>query len=112
MELKQAEERIAYLRQVIERNNRLYYEQDAPELEDYEYDALTKELKALEAEGMLGQVVLSMDLTRKSHLAYKGGIGYSYLIETFLPMLKEAGIAEESIQKMLVDNPKRILYGE
>ena len=67
-------------------------------------------LKALEAEGML--VVLSMDLTRKSHLAYKGGIGYSYLIETFLPMLKEAGIAEESIQKMLVDNPKRILYGE
>ena len=69
-------------------------------------------LKALEAEGMLGQVVLSMDLTRKSHLAYKGGIGYSYLIETFLPMLKEAGIAEESIQKMLVDNPKRILYGE
>ena len=69
-------------------------------------------LKALEAEGMLGQVVLSMDLTRKSHLAYKGGIGYSYLIETFLPMHKEAGIAEESIQKMLVDNPKRILYGE
>lgn len=50
MELKQAEERIAYLRQVIERNNRLYYEQDAPELEDYEYDALTRELKALEAE--------------------------------------------------------------
>ena len=50
MELEQAKERVAYLRQVIERNNRLYYEQDAPELEDYEYDALTRELKALEAE--------------------------------------------------------------
>ena len=50
MELEQAKERIASLRQVIERNNRLYYEQDAPELEDYEYDALTRELKALEAE--------------------------------------------------------------
>ena len=50
MELEQAKERVAYLRQVIERNNRLYYEQDAPELEDYEYDALTRELKALEAQ--------------------------------------------------------------
>ena len=50
VELEQAKERAAYLRQVIERNNRLYYEQDAPELEDYEYDALTRELTALEAE--------------------------------------------------------------
>ena len=50
VELEQAKERVAYLRQVIERNNRLYYEQDAPELEDYQYDALTRELKALEAE--------------------------------------------------------------
>ena len=50
MELEQAKARVAALRQVIERNNRLYYEQDAPELEDYEYDALTRELKALEAE--------------------------------------------------------------
>ncbi len=68
-------------------------------------------LQELEAEGMLGQVVLSLDLTRKSHLTYKGGIGYAYLIETFLPMLREAGISEKSIRKMLVDNPKRILCG-
>ena len=32
-------------------------------------------LLALEAEGRLDQVVLSEDLTRKSHLKYKGGIG-------------------------------------
>lgn len=34
--------------QVIERNNRLYYDQDAPELEDYEYDALMRRLKEME----------------------------------------------------------------
>ena len=50
MELEQARKRAEELRVVIERNNRLYYDQDAPELEDFEYDALTRELKALEAE--------------------------------------------------------------
>ena len=50
MELEQAQKRVEELRAVIERNNRLYYDQDAPELEDFEYDALTRELKALEAQ--------------------------------------------------------------
>ena len=50
MELEQARKRVEELRQVIEYNNRLYYDQDAPELEDFEYDALTRELKALEAQ--------------------------------------------------------------
>ena len=66
-------------------------------------------LLALEAEGRLDQVVLSEDLTRKSHLKYKGGIGYCYLFETFLPMLKAAGLKQESLDKMLIHNPARIL---
>ena len=39
-----ARQRIEALSREIERNNRLYYDQDAPELEDYEYDALNREL--------------------------------------------------------------------
>lgn len=66
-------------------------------------------LLALEEEGRLDQVVLSEDLTRKSHLKSRGGIGYCYLFETFLPMLRKAGLKEESIDKMLIDNPARIL---
>ena len=66
-------------------------------------------LLALEAEGRLDQVVLSEDLTRKSHLKYKGGIGYCYLFETFIPMLKAAGLKQESLDKMLIHNPARIL---
>ena len=50
MELEQARKRVAELREVIERNTRLYYMDNAPELEDFEYDALTRELKALEAQ--------------------------------------------------------------
>ena len=37
MELEQARKRAEELRVIIEKNNRLYYDQDAPELEDFEY---------------------------------------------------------------------------
>lgn len=49
MTQQQAAARAQELRAAIEYNNRLYYEKDAPELEDYQYDALTRELKELEA---------------------------------------------------------------
>ena len=44
VELEQAKKRVEELRAVIEKNNRLYYDQDAPELEDFEYDAQYPEL--------------------------------------------------------------------
>lgn len=66
-------------------------------------------LKVLCDEGFANQIVLSLDLTRKSHLKYKGGIGYAYLVDTFLPMLREVGVSENNIEKMLVQNPDRIL---
>lgn len=50
MEFTLAQARVQELRDQIAQNNRLYYENDAPALEDYEYDALTRELRALEAE--------------------------------------------------------------
>ena len=42
--------RIEALRSEIERHNRLYYQEDAPEISDAEYDRLFQELKRLEAE--------------------------------------------------------------
>lgn len=41
---------IISLRRELERHNRLYYVEDAPEISDYEYDMLMQRLKALEAE--------------------------------------------------------------
>jgi DNA ligase (NAD+) len=43
------ETKIKRLRQTLERHNRLYYVEDAPEISDAEYDALFRELQALEA---------------------------------------------------------------
>ena len=37
---------------------------------------------------------------------HKGGNGYVYLLETFLPRLREAGLPESAIRAMTVDNPR------
>lgn len=69
-------------------------------------------LKRIAKEGYLDQVVLSMDITRKSHLKKWGGPGYAYLFETFLPMLLEYGLSETQIEQLMIDNPNRILKQE
>ena len=66
-------------------------------------------LRRIASENRLSQVVLSMDITRKSHLKSHGGIGYSYLFTDFLPLLRESGMTQEQIDTLLIHNPKRIL---
>lgn len=58
--------------------------------------------------GYAGQIVLSMDITRKSHFKANGGPGYAYLLDTFIPMLRRAGAGEEDLAAMLCTNPMRI----
>lgn len=66
-------------------------------------------IKTLCNEGWSEKLLMSVDLTRRSHLKINGGIGYAYLIETFVPMLREAAVKERDLEKILVENPKRIL---
>jgi phosphotriesterase-related protein len=68
-------------------------------------------LLALSQRGLLGQVMLSMDITRRSHLATNGGPGFSYLIDIFVPMLLQAGIHQQEIDLMLRDNPNTFFRG-
>ena len=44
------QEEIKALRETIDRHGKLYYEEDAPVISDYEYDALTRRLRELEAQ--------------------------------------------------------------
>lgn len=48
MDFAKAKERIKELREIIEYNNKKYYDEDAPEISDFEYDMLNNELKNLE----------------------------------------------------------------
>ena len=84
----------------------VYVEFDTVGKENYMPDATRLEmLKAIEEAGYTDKIFLSMDITRRSHLEYKGGLGYSFLLDSFIPLLREGGISEEFIHKMLVDNP-------
>ncbi len=37
---------------------------------------------------------------------------YTYLIEEFIPMLREAGVSQSDIDTMTMENPRRYFAGE
>lgn len=77
---------------------------------NYQPDELRVDmLKTLCEGGYSHKILLSLDITRKSNMKHQGGIGYAYLVDTFLPRLREAGISEMHIQNMTQDNIIRIL---
>ena len=59
--------------------------------------------------GHADRVLLSQDVCHNSQLKPYGGNGYVYLQETFLPRLRGAGVPEATIQRLTVDNPRRVL---
>ena len=88
----------------------VYVEFDTIGKENYQPDLLRIEmLKEIEKRGYQDKVFLSMDITRKSNLSYQGGIGYSYLLDTFVPMALENGFSQTFIDRMLRINPKKFM---
>jgi phosphotriesterase-related protein len=69
-------------------------------------------LSAICARGCADRVMLSMDITRKSHLKANGGLGYAYLLESFVPYLLANGISQADIDKMLIHNPAAFFAGQ
>lgn len=88
----------------------VYVEFDTIGKENYQPDLLRVEmLKEIEKRGYTDKVFLSMDITRKSNLEYMGGMGYSYLLDTFVPMALENGVSQSFIKKMLEQNPHEFM---
>ena len=59
--------------------------------------------------GLEDHVLLSADFAAEQELKANGGAGYSSVVTVFAPKLRFAGVPEETIQKILVDNPRRFL---
>ncbi|MDQ0858045.1 phosphotriesterase [Bacillus sp. V2I10] len=57
--------------------------------------------------GFENQLLLSSDLTRKSHLKSLGGQGYDIVLRSFIPALKSHGVSGSIINKLLVTNPQK-----
>ncbi|HHW4413704.1 phosphotriesterase-related protein [Citrobacter freundii] len=64
-------------------------------------------LHALRDRRLLNRVMLSMDITRRSHLKANGGNGYDYLLTTFIPQLRQSGFDQADVDTMLRDNPSQ-----
>ena len=59
--------------------------------------------------GFRDQILLSQDVGQVHELRSRGGRGYTYMIEQFLPALRESGVDEDTIHTITVENPRRWL---
>jgi predicted metal-dependent phosphotriesterase family hydrolase len=79
--------------------------------ENYKSDSDTIEfIQRLIEAGYGDRLCLSGDLARRSYLtSYGGGPGFTYILWRFLPWLRQVGIGEDAIRRLVVDNPARFL---
>ena len=55
------------------------------------------------------RVLLSQDVCHNSQLRRYEGNGYTYLQTTFLPRLLERGVSQAEIDRLTIENPRRVL---
>lgn len=68
-------------------------------------------LKLVEA-GYEDHLVLSNDVSRHTYFTIFGGKGYLAVMGSVVPLMKEYGIKEETIEKFLKANPERIVNND
>lgn len=59
--------------------------------------------------GNLERILISQDVCFKICLTEWGGHGYAHILENIVPRLRDAGLSQEQIDVILVENPKRFL---
>ena len=59
--------------------------------------------------GYEDQLLLSADFYNAKELKANWGNGFSTVLVQFVPKLRHAGVTEETLHKILVDNPRRFL---
>jgi phosphotriesterase-related protein len=75
-------------------------------------DSRADRIAELVARGYGRQVVLAQDLTGAEiplNPTTHGRWGYGYLAEVFVPMLRDRGVDDAAIERMLTENPRRLL---
>jgi phosphotriesterase-related protein len=78
-------------------------------LERHGEGRIVDNLRELLGRGHAERILLSQDVCHDSQLRRYGGNGYTYLAESFLPRLRAAGVSDEEIRTITLDNPRRLL---
>jgi phosphotriesterase-related protein len=61
------------------------------------------------AKGYVNQILISHDVCQKIELKKYGGHGYGHIPRSVVPLMRAMGIAENTIDAILVSNPRRML---
>jgi predicted metal-dependent phosphotriesterase family hydrolase len=78
----------------------------------YRYHSDEEELDLIEGmveAGFAGNILLGMDVTRERMPSYGGSFGLAYLAGAFLPRLVERGMGRETVETIMIANPRRAL---
>ena len=62
-------------------------------------------------EGWAKQLLIAQDVCTKTQLRAHGGHGYDHILTGVPTLLQEAGLPPEAMTTLVVDNPRRLLYG-
>jgi phosphotriesterase-related protein len=87
----------------------IYLEYDT--IARYKYHGDEKELDIIYAMAEAGfekQILCSLDVTRERLASYGGKPGLDYILKTFIPMLLERGLRQETADLFFYENPARV----
>lgn len=68
-----------------------------------------RNVKAIIDAGFGERLLISQDVCFPQHLEWFDGVGYGYLLRTFVPMLREVGVSQAQIDTLLISNPAAVL---
>lgn len=86
-----------------------------PHLEQGRLLNLTSDLERIRliekmiAAGYERQILVGLDICFKDCLTRFGGFGYAHLVTNVMRLMRLAGLSDEQIDEILVENPKRLL---
>jgi phosphotriesterase-related protein len=67
------------------------------------------DILSLISDGYADHILVSQDLATKHRLTGYGGLGYAHILRDIMPLMRSRGLTDEQEDKLLVENPKRVL---
>ena len=106
---------VDYHDSLAKRGAYIEYDQFGMELMTYEGEFLPSDGDRIKAilkqidKGNIEHILISHDICFKILLTKWGGWGYGHIHNHIIPRLRKAGVTEDQIYKITVENPKRLL---
>ncbi|MCC6316622.1 MAG: TatD family hydrolase [Gemmatimonadaceae bacterium] len=72
-------------------------------------ERLAASIKTLIDGGLTERILVAHDVCTQAQLTKNGGGGFAYISTMVVPALRKLGVTDETIHKILVENPRRVL---